>query len=285
MADFHKKTSVLIYAEKTVRRLISFTEKKNEDVIISLFSGLSPGYTPTSATISQHRYTTHCSNRSNEFTTITKTFGTSNDETHKSSALTNCVKSKNGFTPIFFIRFTDLKTKKNDYQESDLESIEYLWPFNPSTESLIVGLFIGARDTVFETVDPTIKIIEILSKNFKFLIMFEFNRFPSLKVALVSEIITLRPEDKDGGIDKAIATLMESTDATTCIELFNRMAHDFTRQQLVYVHNQALQHGKIDLAVGIEKIVAQSFGGLEENSIPTHFDESGVDKNMRVLTL
>lgn len=285
MADFHKKTSVLIYAEKMARRLLSITEKKNGDVIVSLFSGLSPGYTPTSETMSQHRYTIHCSNRSSEFTTITKTFDTSNKENHKSSALTNCVKSKIGFAPIFFIRFTDLKTKKNDYKENKLEFIEYLWPFDPSAETLVVGFFIGARDTIFEAIDSTIKIVEILSENFKFLIMFEFNRFPSLKVSLVSEMVTLRPDGVDGEIDKAIATLTESVNAGVCIELFNRMVHDFTRQQLAYVRSQALQHGENDLAIGIEKLIKKSFGGWEENSIPTNFDQSGVDKNMRVLIL
>jgi hypothetical protein len=137
------------------RSLALIEEDHKGDVYIRLNSGNQIGLGDQAAAILQHRFSIHPSPRSLKYSTLKCTMDLANGKILRAVALTEAVKSGQGFTILYVSRASEMSAPRYDFELGDEEIVD-LGDVDFSKWALIHGIFVGNTGTPFpEKVEGT----------------------------------------------------------------------------------------------------------------------------------
>ncbi|WP_024929472.1 hypothetical protein [Methylophilus sp. OH31] len=234
------KSKVAVEVKGKQRQILSFTEKKTGDVYIRLYSGLQVGLPPNNKVIRQHRYSIHPSNQSQTYSMLKRTLEFVDEDSWTSSALTNAIKTNSGFFPVTIIRFDNLEAACYDL---NVESADLIVPsFDPETQTLLMGLFVGNVDTPFPQ-HKDISVAQICFKSVRVVLMFLRVTLPAGVFGRISDSKTFPPDSVNDQIARSnLIQLMNGYTVEKSIEYFISMVirqlQEHIQTQLSFIPNE-----------------------------------------------
>lgn len=214
---------VVIAGESTgARELFSVLEKPNGELLIPFSAGSTFYFGDVGKPILEHRYSIHASPKSADFTTIKQTVRLEDDcLTHVS--LTDAIKKKSGFSPIYVRRCQHPVSDVRDKKYKSTDTVVTL-PALPDHERLTLfhGLFVGHPD-----VDFTARLPEQVSggifpmrfRKFQLIFVLSIEFFGSASFGEFIHYLTLPPEaiEYPKG-QEVLRLLMKGKTPEQCIE-------------------------------------------------------------------
>jgi hypothetical protein len=187
---------VIASEDMGTRELFSVLEKPNGELVIPFGVGGTFFVGDTPKQILEHRYSIHFSPKSTDFITLKQTVRLEDDYL-TSVSLTDAIKTKSGFSPIYVRRcrypVSDVRDKK--YKSTD--TVVTLPPIPDHTRlTLFNGLFIGHPDVEFTARLPKDigGIHPMRFRKFQLIFVLSFGFFGSYYLDEFLHYVTLPPE-------------------------------------------------------------------------------------------
>jgi hypothetical protein len=205
------------------RSLALIEEDDKDDVYIRLNSGNQVGLGDQAAAILQHRFSIHPSLRSLKYSTLKCTMDLADGRISRTVALTEAVKSGQGFTILYVSRASEMSTPRYDFDLGDDEDVIQLGEVDFSKWALIHGIFVGNPDIAFPEevegidVQGAERFIKIYSKHFQLVICYYFVLLPATPFARVISFQTYPHSGR----------YLEGFDPIACRIAFNDIAFAF----------------------------------------------------------
>lgn len=227
------KTRITVKTNGKQRALITFRENKKGDFYIGMYSGLQVGIPPENIAIKEHKYSIHVSERIPSKNLIKRTFVLKDGSEKNSYAYTNAIKTKSGFFCISIRRYSDLSSNRYDTpKEISFKSIN-IGDFSPSHHTLIIGIFVGSRESVFSKTSDSCLIFPVFSSLFQVIILVAWNNAPATPFAWSMDSVTMPSEDGMSDEEKlSLLKFMSGNSPDQCISYFKDAVVYLTKNQL-----------------------------------------------------
>jgi hypothetical protein len=143
------------------RNLFSILQRPNGDLVIGFGFASPVGYAPENPRILHQKYSVHTSPNSAEFNTVTHTLWLDDGTKATSRALTDAIKTKSGFSPLFCRRCLLMVSDRYLIPSNDTATRIKLWspPGMDGKITLVYGVFIGPLEAPFGPV-PDLSVSE-----------------------------------------------------------------------------------------------------------------------------
>jgi hypothetical protein len=229
-----KKINFYVEVEGRPRRLLSIIDQDEGSAQVFLFAGPHPGYVQTSRKITQNKYSIHATADKPDFNLIKRTSIINGDETYPAYCRISTVKDKKGFfAPVFQLNFLNFKSKDHDFSTSADGQSVCLHEYDPSTTSIVLGLYVGARNASFEFGSrDNITHYIVDTQNFRIVLLMLLFQIPAPVSGTTLERLTFLPEE---GEAPSNATLFTGMPAAECVNEFFNFGQGF-------VNNIAYEH-------------------------------------------
>ncbi len=227
MAD--KQIRVVVSANGAYRRLLVMSDRPDGSVYVRVYSGLNAGLTDLDSTIREHRFSLHPS-PDLDYSVMHRHMLLKTGEEGKSASRVSAIKAGQGFSPVFFSRFTDLLHPLHDISASKgakackIFHDEFNFDYKKCT--LFMGLFVGAPGATFEPLRSDTIYKEWVFEELKVLILAGYSDFPASPFGLAGQLL--------GAITDAVGTLaiMRPLSSGECEELFRISMNQMWRSQI-----------------------------------------------------
>ncbi len=272
------------------RGLFSIQEKPNGELLVPVPTGARHGNIEdlanleyeTAPTVLERRISIHESPNSEKYTTIKRTTVLSNGKHITAVALTDAVKTKNGFGSVFVLRSENMSGEGyaplGNVKVGDrlLSTPEY----DPKIYTLFTGLYIGHPDVAFEVrgIDPMILIEPIRFRKFQLVVMFYIMELRSHYSGEMGSQVTFNPTSVPIEDRPLYDELMRGKSAPDCVRLFQNGVWSLARRVL----DVELREAKTPAAISyfktrLDRIPKKTTIAVERDTElpPTHilFDE------------
>ncbi|WP_342361423.1 hypothetical protein [Terrarubrum flagellatum] len=214
-----------------VRNLFNIEERAAGDVYLRLKSGTQVGIPPDAKRVIEDRYSVHVSPRSPTYTTFKHTLRIEGAPERVSTALSDAVKARNGFAHIFTHRTSDLAAPVYDLRQDNAISIN-LGDFSPDHHAMIIGVFVGHPDSVFDAKPETALVNEIVTTHFKFVFLRTWTLIGALPFSWTMTNQTLDPKVVPGA-----SHMMSGVTAEQCVGIFQGTRDLLIRNLLMTYHD------------------------------------------------
>lgn len=212
-----------IETEAGPRLLLSIAERKQGDLVLDFKPspyGREIGSRRLTGQIASQKFSVHCTPNAADGNTITHTTvfrdGTSTKHHHFSRA----IKQTNSFAPIFVRRFYNLASGDTLTHNSKAE-VFCLGEMQASHFTLMLGVFVGARDRPFEAPDDDrISVYQKPFGMFRVVVLWSFFPLPSDETSESAIIMTLPPGTADKSLYERSFETMEGYSEQECVGFF-----------------------------------------------------------------
>jgi hypothetical protein len=243
--------------------LFSIVERANGDLIIPIPGGdTSLNEWDKGASISETRCSIHQSLRSPTYTTI-KLTSTSDKKVTTQVALTDAVKTKSGFSPVFFRRCQNPEISSlNPVASRPRDETLTLPEFEPEKFTLFYGIFVGHRDAAFIAGHDDVNIAKFRFGQFQLVVMVSLGKFPSYVTTEVLSPVTTPPETNPS-VEEVLRFLMTGRPPAVCIRQYkaavNALGKKFLEEMRKLTEATTLEH----LDREIEALASSNLGSIK----------------------
>jgi hypothetical protein len=198
-------------------------EQADGNVQLFLFWAESPGGAPTERRITQRKYSLHLSPNSPEFNLLKGTVRNDLGEVSTTTFLTDAVKSRVTFAPLFQANFTDLVSEIHNAKFPEDELVHSLCELDPKESTLVIAIFIGHPDAKFDVpADGRYLVSTFNTENFQIVILTSLLNIPAPKICIAQNRVTYRPELIGPGSEAAVRDHMRGDTPAQGIEMYLR---------------------------------------------------------------
>nr|WP_315399513.1 hypothetical protein [uncultured Duganella sp.] len=232
MAD--KQVRVVVSANGTYRRLLVMSERPDGSVYIRIYSGRNAGLTDLKAEIAEHRFSLHPS-PGYEYSLMNRHMLLKDGKKSNSISKVSAVKTGEGFSPVFFTRYTDLTDPLYDIGASKGEKASKIFydefNYHHKNSTLFLALFIGAPNAKFEPKRSDTIYKEWGFKEFKVLVLADHSDFRATPFGLIGQPISPVP-----------GTIIPPHSSGECEEMFRLAINEMWRSQIKELMSIDLSH-------------------------------------------
>jgi hypothetical protein len=245
---------VTIDVDEKPREVFQIFEHRNEELRIVSRLGTKFGLSPDGAVMMESRYSIHPSKRSPKYSTVKNTIRYGNEEPKYTVALTAAVKSS-GFSMVFVNACPDLRDDRYRVPEDNKAQLLAIGTYDPATQSLVCGLFIGNRESKFPPDPNNWPMRFLVIGNLKLVLLFIALAIPSGPIGFVSMRKTYAPEEfDDENVQENLWRLMEGQEPAACRQLFAHCAANHGINYLEYLRKSATDPAQFEL---VDRLIAE----------------------------
>mgnify|MGYP000506440345 FL=1 len=230
---------IAVKSQGRLRKIFTIRENK-EGVYFFIKSGTQEGLPPNNKIVSYEKYSIHHSRKSATYNTVKLTTKFKSGEERTVSALTNAVKTRTGFSPVFVIRFSDLNAPIYDLKEGDKEKVILeINDFDPTENTLYFGIYIGRADTPFPAFEG-VTVSQRCYENIRVVLVYAYNMIPAIPYSYVYCRATFKPSDTN---DTSSISKMNGESVERNIEHFRMSFNLLLKNQLMTLLSKLLESG------------------------------------------
>jgi len=230
---------IVVESQGKLRKIFTIRENK-EGIYFFVKSGTQEGLPPNNKIVSYEKYSIHHSRKSATYTTVKLTTRFKSGEERTVTALTNAVKTRTGFSPVFVIRFSDLNAPIYNLKTGDDEKVVLqINDFNPASNTLYFGIYIGRADTPFPNFDGA-SVSQRCYGDIRVVLVYGYNMIPAIPYSYVYCRATFKPTDSN---DTSSKSKMNGESIEHNIEHFRMSCNLLLKDQLIVLLNRLLQSG------------------------------------------
>ncbi len=227
------KTTFVATVDGQYFPLFSILEKPNGDLIIISKSASRWGFPHRNIEMLEYRYSIHVSPKSPTFTTIKYTANLSDGQHRTSVAITDAVKCRTGFAPVFVELTPNPSLRSVRLSESDNENIVQIADYRPRRQTLHYGVFVGAPTFCFPVMVGNIKVVQHTFKQFGIVVLSSLFEFPSASIGGNAVAMTLDPNTPKSREDQLkLQKGMHGQSPGSCLRGFRQTARHLAKRYL-----------------------------------------------------
>jgi hypothetical protein len=200
------------------RNLFSVLERKNGDLTIGFGFALRYESDESNPDIKHQKYSVHVSPNSQKFNTVKHELWLNDGTKLTSSFLTDAVKSKSGFHPIFCRRCPDLTNDRYLVAPDDKAKLIKLTGCKLAG-TFFYGVFVGSTDSVFGA-HPGVDVMEIAFSCFKIVVLSHHLLLPPNHRGKLLHTMTEPPEHPLPEVQFHLREAMRGKTAAFCATYF-----------------------------------------------------------------
>jgi hypothetical protein len=156
------------------------------------------------------------------------------------TALTDAIKSRCGFSHLFTFRASDLVSDAFDVRDMSGDILE-LVNYNPEKYVLVLGIFVGHPATEFAVIMPGVEFISFNSANFQIVICYHFWEMPSLPFSWIMTSLTLNPDlFDDDGAKYSLYKKLSGKNPQQCIDIFISLSKEL-KDNLIQTYQSLIE--------------------------------------------
>lgn len=203
------------------RRLLTFTEKKDDTVIVAIINCKNDGTWNYDNKMEVRRFSLH-STKDKPYSTVKYTGKSKHGPEKNVWNKIISIKQKTGFNLIFTSRFTDLASEIYDIKKRKSDDAINIGAVEDG-ETLFMALYVGSKNSYFPKKILNAKIIQLEFKEIKIICVFLTICIPAGAYSRM-QIFSKPQEDNIIGLQKIYPSIFEVDSAPTyepCIQMFN----------------------------------------------------------------
>ena len=218
------------------RNLFSILERSNGDLVLGFGFATSVGYSPENPKILHQKYSVHTSPKSAEFSTITHTIWLDDGTKNVLHVLTDAIKAKTGFFPMFCRRCQILVDDRYLIPASDKATRIKLWsPTELDGQvTLVYGVFVGPSDTPFGP-HPQLSVAEWAFTHFRIVVIYHYINLPAHPTGDTMHSLTEPYEHEDPMIRAHLRQMMRGKSTQWCLDYFRQISSLFVIAQARWI--------------------------------------------------
>lgn len=183
---------IQVYVENMPKNIVSLKTNRKGDVYISIFSGTQVGIPPNAIKVLEERFSLHPSTLSKNINTFKHTLSLVDGQKWTTTAISDAIKLKTGFSHLFTHRFGDFSLSKyngGNARENDI-ILGYL---DTSKQTLVMGVFVGHPDVLFPAIHPDFSVHIHKEAGFQIAFWYSVLELPSIPFAKTFTPLTIAP--------------------------------------------------------------------------------------------
>ena len=204
------------------RRLLTFTEKKDDTVIVAIINCKNDGTWNYDNKMEVRRFSLH-STKDKPYSTVKYTGKSKHGPEKNVWNKISSIKQKTGFNLIFTSRFTDLASEIYDIKKRKSDDAINIGAVEDG-ETLFMALYVGSKNSYFPKKILNAKIIQLEFKEIKIICVFITMCIPAGAYSRM-QIFSKPKENNLTGLQKISSSAFEVNSAPTyepCIQMFNK---------------------------------------------------------------
>jgi hypothetical protein len=181
-------------------------------------------------------------------------------------ALTDAVKTKSGFSPVFIRRCQNPEISSLSAIASMRDETLALPEFEPEKFTLFCGIFVGHRDAPFLAGDDDVNIAKFKFGQFQLVVMVSLRKFPSYPTTELLSCVTTPPETHPS-VEEVLRFLMTGRSPAICIRQYKAAVNVLSKKFLEEMRNQLTEPTTREhLDREIEALASSNLVGIKLNS-------------------
>jgi hypothetical protein len=202
------------------------TRSDKGDVYLILSSGINfmaPNRDDLSGPqIISQRYSLHASKISNDYTTIKQTLILRDSPTIYTYQITDAIKRKSGFAPLFSCYCQNLDRGRYLVAENRIPLCINIGHYNPLHFTFVYSLFVGPTDLMFGEGNQTTNVLQHVFGECSIVLLWSFLTLPSHSTGRYLHHVTINPVEagSDSTTKKALEDIMIGRPRQSCLDNF-----------------------------------------------------------------
>ena len=222
------------------RNLFSIVQRKNGDLTIGFGFAEKFEFVPQNPKITHQKYSVHRSPNSVEFNTITHEIVLSDGSKFRSTALTDAIKGKTGFQPLFVRRCPDLSIDRYLLPVDD-KAVRAQLTSSDMPLTLVYGVYVGEAGAAFGP-QPNVSVYEWDFEHFKIVVLSQHLALPPHRTGMLFHHVTVDPRNADSSVHDHLRKMMRGQSAALCTTHFTRASLLLAIQMTDQVKQEITDH-------------------------------------------